>query len=136
MKRIALLLVVAVLLALFAPMAALAADVDFPRINLQGDTAWMPRTGQVAICAGTTLATFYDELIELRGEACPAVDNRPAMYGAAASISINQALLKFGATIPAFVTSWKSAIGIGALGDFNNSKIEPAVILTLIKVTF
>jgi hypothetical protein len=113
--------------------------VKFGGINLQGDTMYLPTSGEFAIGVGTVPVTFLDQLIEVRVEYATIVtdssDNKKDMYGAGLGIDIVRAVSRLGGQWP--IKGIRSSIGFMGLLDMRTRPtIRPAIYLNVLRVDF
>ena len=110
-------------------------NFKFEGINLQGDTLYLPNSGSFAIGAGTTIATIYD-MAELRGMyVSPLKDGVGDKIGLGVGVSINKLIEKAGGTW--LLKGLATSVGLAGLIDMKDKpKIEPALYVTIVKVTF
>ena len=119
---------------------ALADDgLSLSPLNLQGDTLYLPTTGQFAVGVGYTIATFKDAL-ELRAEtayiAAGATEGEKRTFlGAGIGLNVKKAVEKMGGVWG--LNSISPTVGVLGLYDATSvKKVIPAVYISLIKVDF
>jgi hypothetical protein len=113
----------------------------FSPINLQGDTIYLMSRKDFGIGLGWTVATLYNNVIEIRAESVfPIVGDGSSttLIGAGFGLNIPKLIESLGGTW--LMPTITSSIGILGLYDFNavseTDEIEPAIYLTILKVTF
>jgi len=113
----------------------------FSPINLQGDTVYLLTRKDFGIGIGWTVATLYKDVIEIRAESVfPIVGDgsNTTLIGAGFGLNIPKLIDALGGTW--LMPTITSSIGILGLYDFNSvsetDEIEPAIYLTILKVTF
>lgn len=111
-------------------------DVAISGLNLQGDTLYLPLSGDVAIGMGTTIATAKNGLIELRGEAASVIGtNAHALTGIGIGVNVQKLVELLGG-------QWSlkginaSVFGASMLDFSNKAKLIPAIGITILKVNF
>lgn len=132
MKKIFLSLTLA--LTLFLASAAFAADVSIPGLNLQGDTVYLPRTGAFGVGVGTTLASAFDGLIEVRGEfVSPVTEGDSSLLGAGVGLNIPRLVEALGGTW--VLKGITSSVGVLGLVDVKaRPRFEPGLYVTVLRV--
>jgi hypothetical protein len=113
----------------------------FSPFNLQGDTIYLMSRQDFGLGIGWTVATLYKDVIEIRAESVfPIVGDgsNTTLIGAGFGINIPKLIDALGGTW--LMPTITSSIGILGLYDFNSvsetDEIEPAIYLTILKVTF
>lgn len=111
-------------------------DVAIAGLNLQGDTLYLPVSGQVAIGMGTTLATAKKGLLELRAEAASIIGtNAHAISGIGIGLNIQKAIEALGGEW--MLKGINASIFAAGMLDFSDkAKLTPAIGITILKVNF
>ena len=105
--------------------------VQFPGLNLQGDTIYLFGHDRLAVGVGTTIAKFYD-LAEIRAKAVSDLDD-VNLVGIGAGIDIPKWIKRASGTW--MLEHVMPSIGIvGLLNLTNDLTFEPGVYLTVLKI--
>ena len=127
--------ILAVILSLIFAVPAFAQDVvSFSKLNLVGDTIYLPSTGTFAVGVGTNIATIKD-LVDIRGEYVPAIDNVDAKMGIGIGVNIVNTVQKLGGAW--LVGGINTAVGITGLTNLNGTAhLEPAIYISILKLEY
>lgn len=111
-------------------------DVAISGLNLQGDTLYLPLSGDVAIGMGTTIVTAKNGLLEVRGEVASVVGNNAhALTGIGIGINAQKLVEVLGGQW--MLKGINASIFGSAMVDFSNkAKMIPAIGITIFKVNF
>lgn len=127
-------------LCLFA-VPAMAADLintpfgldNLKGLNLQGDTLYLPSSGSFAVGAGMTLATVYNDTLEIRGEIVSPISDEPTKAGLGIGVNVPKLISQFGGSW--LMSGVNASIGVTGLINLNGlAHFEPAIYVTLFQV--
>lgn len=111
--------------------------VAWPGLNAQGDMLYLPKSESFAIGVGTSVASIYDGVLEVRAEMVSPVNEEEMsmMVGAGVGLNIPKVVEKLGGEW--ILKGITSSIGVLALVDMRDKgTIQPAIYLTILKVQF
>lgn len=112
----------------------------FAPLNLNGDTLYLPQRGAFAVGVGTTIATVYEGIVELRLEGAKVVgnDTDPNLIGAGVGVKVRPLIEMLGGQW--VMEKLNTSIGVVGLFNFNGavqgSIFEPAMYVTVIGLEF
>ena len=131
-------MLIGVLMTLLLSVGILAAKanaeegVAFAGLNLQGDTLFSLSSKQLTVGIGMDIATIKDGLIALRVEAAAGMSGESTKYGGGLTVNLPKLVNMAGGTWAAKM--FNPSVGLIGLYDFSASKLEPALMITIIKL--
>jgi len=113
--------------------------VQFGGINLNGDTLYLPKSGSFAIGVGSTVATMYEGIVELRIEGAYTIkEGQPNMLGAGVGVKLRPLVEMLGGSWA--MDKLNSSVGVVGLFNLNGAVqggiFEPAIYVTIIGLQF
>lgn len=106
-------------------------------INLQGDTVYLPKSGQFGLGIGTTIANIdKDGIIDVRGETVSTISSNPhTLIGIGIGVNIPKLITKFGGTWG--LKQFTVDIFVAGLLDMSGKVVlEPVIGVSILKMNF